>query len=507
MELNKKLYRVFLRLLAGVLTAQVKTETISAPNPVRMRLVWHLCAILLFSVFGIPCAHADATLLLQEPYSYDGALAGTGHAAVYLDHVCAASPVVLRPCEPGETGIVLSRYHEIAGYDWIAIPLMPYLYAVERQEEIPLFADEKLVAFLRDQYRRKYLESFAPDRPRGGMPSGEWYMLVGASYDRTIYGFQIETSREQDAQLIQKFNSRPNHKHFNLVTRNCSDFVREVIDFYYPHAVHRNVVSDLGVTTPKQIAKMLAKYSRRHPELESSSFVIPQVPGTIQRSRPVHGVLESVLFAKKYMVPLLSLLILHPYISGGVLAAHFGYPRFNPAEHALVLDSRWQLEKPMTSADRRAYQRDLNDLRQTGSMHDSSADSSIEGKTWAQLQAGAHPELDSAGTPVVQVRIGSDVTKVGISRTNVLNGRGSSDLAAKLLAERIQQELRPAMARKSAPKDVANDLALLRQLVSPQPRPGLAAIFPSPDESINRGHTQAAIDFRPSRVLHLADIP
>jgi hypothetical protein len=313
-------------------------------------------------------------------------------------------------------------------------------------------------------------------------------MLVGASYDRTIYGFQIETSREQDALLIQKFNSQPNHKQFSLVTNNCADFAREVIDFYYPHAVRRNVTADLGVTTPKQIAKMLAKYSRRHPELKSLNFVIPQVPGTIERSKPVHGVLESVLSAKKYMVPLLSVLILHPYIGGGVLAAHYGYPRFNPAQHALVLDSRWQLDQPMTSADRRAYQSELDELRQLGSMQDSSADSSNEGKTWAQLQAGAQPELDSTGTPVVQVRIGSDVAKVGIARTNLLNDPGASVLAAKLLAARIQQELRPAMARKSPPKDVASDLSLLRQLLSPQPQPGLAGIFPWPDESMKHGY-------------------
>src|SRR5215475_12025861 len=275
-----------------------------------------LCAILLFAGF-VPRAYAGVTLLLQEPYSYDGALAGTGHAAVYLDHVCAASPIMLRPCEPGETGVVLSRYHEIAGYDWIAIPLVPYLYAVEDQEDVPLWVDAKVVAFLRYQYRRKYLELFAPDRPGGETPPGEWYMLAGASYDRTIYGFQIETSPEQDALLIQKLNRQANHKRFSLVRHNCADFAREVINFYYPHAVHRNLISDLGVTTPKQIAKMLAKYSRRHPELESSNFVIPQVPGSMARSKPVHGVLESVLSAKKYMVPVVSLLIVHPYVSGG----------------------------------------------------------------------------------------------------------------------------------------------------------------------------------------------
>src|SRR5438270_7919789 len=94
---------------------------------------------------------AQATLLLEEPYSYDGTFAGTGHAAVYLARICAESPFQLRRCQLGEEGVVISRYHGIAGHDWIAIPLIPYLYAVRRAEDIPLYADVKLVAFLREQ--------------------------------------------------------------------------------------------------------------------------------------------------------------------------------------------------------------------------------------------------------------------------------------------------------------------------------------------------------------------
>ena len=270
-----------------------------------------LGTILFFFLGSIPCAQAGATLLLEEPYSYDGAFAGTGHAAVYLSHICSVSPTILRPCNEGETGVVLSRYDGIGGYDWVAIPLIPYLYAVTRPEDIPLFADPRLVAFLRDRYRRDYLESLVPDRPDGGTPAGNWYELIGASYDRTIYGFEIETSPEQDALLISKLNRQPNRQRYNFVKRNCADFVREVIDFYYPHALHRSVIGDLGVTTPKQIAKMLSKYSRHHRELQSSDFLVPQVPGTIRRSKPIRGVLESVMAAKKYMLPLVAL---HPYL-------------------------------------------------------------------------------------------------------------------------------------------------------------------------------------------------
>jgi hypothetical protein len=30
---------------------------------------------------------------------------------------------MLRPCQPGELGVVISRYHRVGGYDWIAMPV------------------------------------------------------------------------------------------------------------------------------------------------------------------------------------------------------------------------------------------------------------------------------------------------------------------------------------------------------------------------------------------------
>src|SRR5277367_1899064 len=135
-------------------------------------------------------ASASATLLLEEPYGKLGFFTATGHAAVYLSGVCAETPLVLRPCAPGETGIVISRYNGVEGYDWIAIPLIPYLYALDRAEDIPLYADPKMVSFLREQYRRQHLESVVPDLPNGADPGGNWYELVGTSYDRTVYGFE-----------------------------------------------------------------------------------------------------------------------------------------------------------------------------------------------------------------------------------------------------------------------------------------------------------------------------
>ena len=113
----------------------------------------------------------------------------------------------------------------------------------------------KMALFLRDRYRRKYLEDVAPDVKDGETPGGNWYQLVGSSYDRTIYGFEIETTPEQDDALIRKYNSSPNRSHFHLLSKNCADFAKGVINFYYPKSLHRSLVADVGITTPKQMAK------------------------------------------------------------------------------------------------------------------------------------------------------------------------------------------------------------------------------------------------------------
>ncbi len=191
-------------------------------------------------------ARGDAALLLEEPFGEFGDMNPTGHAAIYLNHVCAASPVELRLCAPGEMGVVISRYHRIGGYDWIAIPLIPYLYAVDDPKDVPEFIDKELEQQQRNQYRIKHLLELAPDDPKREIPKGDWIQLIGASYDRRIYGYQIETSQEQDRELINALNQRGNESHFNLFFNNCANFAQKIMNSYYPHAVRRNYIADAG---------------------------------------------------------------------------------------------------------------------------------------------------------------------------------------------------------------------------------------------------------------------
>jgi hypothetical protein len=280
-------------------------------------------------------ARGDVAFLMEEPYGGFGSVNPTGHGALYFNHICAESPTRLRMCRPGEMGAVVSRYHKIKGYDWIAIPLLPYLYAVERKEDVPAVADAALRDELRDAYRRRHLMSIAPDVvTKEGVretPEGDWYQLVGSVYDRKIYGFQIETTREEDKRFIARYNDHRNISHFNLFFHNCADFSRVALNTYFPHAIHRNYLADFGLTTPKQVAKSLESYAKKNPETPFTVFVIPQVQGSIARSHRIDGIAESLVKSKKYVVPLA---VFYPEFTGVVGVAYLTEGRFSAPKDA-----------------------------------------------------------------------------------------------------------------------------------------------------------------------------
>src|ERR1700761_6679329 len=267
-----------------VRTASSDAGLMSLPNAMKRlsKIVTFATAVL--AAMGGVSARASVSILLEQPYGDFGAFNPTGHASVYLDHICAASPVELRACTPGELGVVISRYDDISGHDWIAVPLLPYLYAVESLADIPQTANREQVNLLRELYRRHALQSVASDLPDGSAPSGNWYELAGSAYDRAIYGFSIATTPEQDARLIARFNDQRNVERYNGAFRNCADFARTTINEIYPHAIRRNFVSDFGLTTPKSVARALTHYAHKHPGVEFHVFTVPQVPGSLSRS-------------------------------------------------------------------------------------------------------------------------------------------------------------------------------------------------------------------------------
>jgi len=90
--------------------------------------------------------------------------------------LCAINPTGTPPCisaasvrilPPGCAAVLRVRPEWCSaaithrGRDWVAIPLVPYLYAVERPKQIPAAVDVQKVSELRDAYRRRHLRQLA----------------------------------------------------------------------------------------------------------------------------------------------------------------------------------------------------------------------------------------------------------------------------------------------------------------------------------------------------------
>ena len=339
------------------------------------RALTNTLALIAFVVVGSAHAHAQAALLMEEPYGFFGAVNPTGHNAIFFARICAESPVKLRRCGPGEMGAVIARYQGVDGYDWVAVPLIPYLYAVEDRLDVPPHVDRETVTRLRNRYREEHLESLGTNLSPGNLIQGGWTQLVGAAYERRIYAFRFETTPEQDDALIAWLNGEPNSSRFDLLFENCADFGRVILNYYFPGAFKRSVFPDAGMTTPKHITYKLVRYARKHPELKLTVFEIPQVPGYRRGSHSNKGIDESFV-TTVYAVPIV---IMNPYLAGGLCVDYLvrGRYRLIP-RHPSVLEPD-----------------DLSALTAPAAAHDNAAIGGVQVVVTAETRpaGGAEPAL------------------------------------------------------------------------------------------------------------------
>ena len=269
-------------------------------------------------------ARAQAAILMEELFGFFGLLNPTGHNAIFFERICAETLVRLRRCAPGELGAVIARYEGIADYDWVAIPLLPYLYSVESISEIPARTDRNTVTSLRDKYHDARLLSLGANVRKGGDLKRGWSQFVGVAYERRVYAFRFETTESQEDALIAWLNTEANRSHFNLFYRNCADFTGTILNRFFPNAFRRSVLPDAGITTPKQITYKLVRYAGKHPEIHLRAFTIPQVPGYRSRSKRNQSIARS-LVTRGYV---LVLAVISPYLAGAVLTDCLVWGRF-----------------------------------------------------------------------------------------------------------------------------------------------------------------------------------
>jgi hypothetical protein len=428
-------------------------------------------AAFILAFLACSSARAGVGVILNE--SLDTSverITGSGHTAVYFSHICAESPVKLRLCRPGEEGSVMSNYINLGEdrpYEWNIVPLSVYVYGVENPRNRPLVGTDKVKAALEERYREKYLAAYCASDSCKTSDKAEWREMVGAGLVRSMYIFLVETTTQQDLELIAKFNSAPNENHFNGAMRNCADFTKDAVNDYFPHSAHRDFLNDFGMTSPKAVARSFTHYALSHPEMQFRVLHFSQLPGTIKRSTEARSGTEQLYHSKKLLIPMI---ILADHELPVVAASYLLTGRFNPEhefeEHSTLADSEIQLAKD-DKDDNRVDQLEAVETQDRQQIIGTPQEWKAYRKSLSEMfDESVHEEivpnrgylnrlfklLDEEGTPVAAANgsiwmtvPNSDSTatsRVGLSASNILAHNSDSHLAYEVLLERTDRVLK-----------------------------------------------------------------
>ncbi len=293
-------------------------------------------------------AHARMALIVGEPFGSFGTMMPVGHSSVYFDNLCVETAVQLRPCRPGEFGAVVSRYHDLRhpDLDWLAFPLPVFLYGTDDLAHVPAWMTAAVETDLRKRYREAHLTPYTPDRlnKHGDPvppPYGDWEEGIGAAFDRRLLVYSFATTPAQEGAALHWLNGRPNRRTYSLGRHNCADFAADLLRLALPAEVlRRNVPADFDMTTPKTLAREVGSYGRAHPVLDLQVYEVPQIRGTLRRSRPIRGAAETFVKTKRYVA---TLVLLQPELLLADWVIYEKRGRWIPGVDACVIQpTAWQ---------------------------------------------------------------------------------------------------------------------------------------------------------------------
>jgi hypothetical protein len=438
-------------------------------------------------------AKADVGVLLNESLDTGFArLSGSGHSAVYFSRICPESPVKLRLCRSDEQGSVMSNYTTLGEdqpFEWNIVPLSLYLFGVEDPQNRPLFSSQKIKHALEERYRTNFLAGYCDSETCRTSNKAEWREMVGATLERSIYIFVVETSLEQDRALIAEFNAQPNKNHFNGVTQNCATFTRRVLNSYYPHSARADYLNDFGLITPKAIARSFDHYAGRHPEAHLRVLHFAQLPGTIKRSSKCRNATEQLYHSKKLLVPMA---VFAPHELPFMAASYMLTGRFNP-EHELeqhptaesadikleIYEAKAQNDGPreqqlkavvsQESAEVVGTDKEWKDYREAfGPLADEAVNREIIrdrdalGRLFKDLDRAGTLSVDANGSLWLEIAQGGKPSRIGLSSSNILASGTDPQLAFALTLVRANHYLNSPKHSREIMPDFKNDWALLQ---------------------------------------------
>jgi len=438
-------------------------------------------------------AYADVGVILNETLNESVArVTGSGHTAVYFSRICPDTPVKLRLCRLGENGSVMSNYINLGEderYEWNIAPFNLYVYGVEDPVDRPMFGTEKIKSVLEERYREQALARYCTVKDCLKGDKAEWREMVGANMIRSMYIFVVETTVQQDEDLIAKFNAMPNENHFNGMTRNCADFTKNVIDTYFPHSAHRDVINDFGMTSPKAVARTFSHYAQNHPESNFRVLHFSQLPGTIKRSTEPHSGTEQLYHSKKLLIPMV---IFADHELPVVAAAYLITGRFNPQrefeEHATVEPVQLNASAPSPNADSNRsgsdaalapvevhdreevigapgewgkYRKAFDTMVNQAVQDEMIPDRAYVDRIFKRLDSSGHPIADADGSLWLEVSGANGASRVGLSRNNIFAPGSDPHLAFELLLARVDAVLKSPKHSRETMLEFKEDWALL----------------------------------------------
>ncbi|MGB0036562.1 MAG: hypothetical protein WBP79_13920 [Candidatus Acidiferrales bacterium] len=438
-------------------------------------------------------AYADVGIVLNESLNTSVAwVTGSGHSAVYFSRICPASPVKLRLCRPGEQGSIVSNYTTLGEdqpYEWNIVPLSVYVYGAEDPRHRPMFGTPKVKRELEERYREKFLTGYCDSESCRTSKKAEWREMVGASLSRSIFIFVVETSVEQDRELIAKYNSLPNENHFNAMTRNCADFTRGVINTYFPRAASPDYVNDFGMTSPKAIARSFSHYAVEHPEMRFRVLHFAQVPGTIQRSTEARSGTQQLFRSKKLLVPMA---VFASYELPVVTATYLLTARFNPgrelekhptaevteikyqvraaraendtarAEELEAAEGQGRAEVVGTAREWRKYRKEFNSIVDEAARERIFSDRGYLKSFFKQLDKTAKLIIDDSGGAWMEISDQGETSLVGLSAGNLFAPGSDPQLAYKIVLARTDHFLRSPKHSRETMLEFKKDWAFLQ---------------------------------------------
>jgi hypothetical protein len=493
--------------------ASVRTLAAWAGNIARLAVV----LVLLFVCLAASPAYADVGILLNESLDTSFArISGSGHSAVYLSRICPETPVRLRLCRPDEQGSVMSNYTTLGEdqpFEWNIVPLSIYLYGVENPQDRPLFGTQKIKHALEERYRTNFLSGYCESATCRTSKKAEWREMVGATLERSLYIFVVETSLDQDLALIAEFNSLPNQNHFNGITQNCATFTRHIINTYYPRSTRADYLNDFGLVTPKAIARSFTRYGEKHPEAHLRVLHFAQLPGTIKRSTECRNVTEQLYHSKKLLVPMI-LFADHelPFVAASYLLTG----RFNP-QHALeqhptaeasdikqeireakaqndvsreeqleAVASQESAQLVGTAEEWKQYREEFGSLTNEAISREIIPNTDFLGRLYKYLDRTGTLSVDANGALWFNISQGGKPSKLGLSASNIFASGTDSQWTYALTLARADHYLKSPKHSREIMPDFKNDWALL------QAARINSSIFSAVNSTLPLGNTRAA---------------